>query len=104
MHPPYRPAFGRGRGRPRLDATVMQPSLPPVALTPIERRALDFSDLSQWMARMDQAIRHARHTLPAVHSQTSQPNRCRHRWNPLSTLPIAAIENDHRAKPSERDL
>jgi hypothetical protein len=52
----------------------MPSSLPPTApLTSIERRAQDFSDLSQWMAHTDQAIRHARHTLIAVRSQTWQP-------------------------------
>lgn len=50
------------------------PALPRVIpLTPLDRRALDFSDLTQWMAHMDEAIRRARHTMSAMRAQTWQP-------------------------------
>jgi hypothetical protein len=67
---PYRPEPGRGRGRPRRNdgeapaENVVPPPLPP--LTPIERRALDYSDLTHWMAHMDETIRHARLTLDTL--------------------------------------
>lgn len=72
---PRRPEPGRGRGRPPLttEEPMPAPALPPVMpLTPLERRALDFSDLTAWMAHMDQAIRHARSTLSAMRAQTWQ--------------------------------
>ena len=46
---PRRPEPGRGRGRPPLatDEPMTAPALPPVMpLTPLDRRALDFSDLT----------------------------------------------------------
>jgi hypothetical protein len=56
VRPPDRPEPGRGRGRPPIvidAAEAPPPPLPP--LTPIERRALDYTDLTQWMAHMDGA-------------------------------------------------
>jgi len=66
--PPRRPEPGRGRGRPPLikpEETL--PNLPLLErpLTPIERRALDYSDLEHWMAHADQVIRNTRRSLAA---------------------------------------
>jgi len=73
--PPRRPEPGRGRGRPTLlrEAEAETPSLPlpERPLTPVDRQALDFSDLAQWMAHADQAIRHARRVL----NDLAQPRR-----------------------------
>ena len=73
VRPPYRPEPDRGRGRPPIlaveDDVTAPPPLPP--LTPVERRAFDYSDLDHCMAQMDQAIRQARRTLSAW----AQPKR-----------------------------
>ncbi len=65
VRPPYRPEPGRGRGRPPIltdeDDAAGPPPLPP--LTPIERRAFDYSELEYCMAHMDQAIRRTRLAL-----------------------------------------
>ena len=64
VRPPDRPEPGRKRGRPPIVIDAVEappPPLPP--LTPIERRALDYSDLTQWMAHMDQTIRQTRRAL-----------------------------------------
>ena len=54
VQPPYRPEPGRGRGRPpilRVDDEIADPPpLPP--LTPIERRAFDYTALEEAMARI----------------------------------------------------
>jgi len=67
--PPRRPEPGRGRGRPRLrvGAAAPAPAPPPERrLTPVERKAIDYSDIDAWMAHADQVIRHTRRTLDAV--------------------------------------
>jgi hypothetical protein len=64
--PPWRPMPGRGRGRPPiLEIEVDQPSapLPERPLSPIERRAFDYSELEHWIAHAEQAIRQTRHVL-----------------------------------------
>ena len=67
--PPRRPEPGRGRGRPPLikpeEAPPIQP-LPERPLTPVERRAIDYSDLEHWMAHADQVIRHTRRSLETL--------------------------------------
>jgi hypothetical protein len=66
--PPRRPEPGRGRGRPPL-ARPVEPPPPPVPVSPsaaLSRSAranFDFSDLDEWMAQADQAIRQTRRTL-----------------------------------------
>jgi hypothetical protein len=90
---PRRPEPGRGRGRPPLatEEPMTAPALPPVMpLTPLERRALDFSDLTVWMAHMDQTIRHARHTLSAMRTQTWQPEPPP---TPVATTPDAVTDH-----------
>jgi len=64
--PPRRPMPGRGRGRPPiLQIEVDQPPapLPGRPLSPIERRAFDYSELEHWIAHAEQAIRQTRHVL-----------------------------------------
>jgi hypothetical protein len=68
VHPPYRPEPGRGRGRPPNlsfdDEIVVPQPLPP--LTPIERRAFDYTGLEAAMAQLDHAIRQTRQSLDAL--------------------------------------
>ena len=74
---PRRPEPGRGRGRPPLHRAE-PPPLPPAPLvparplTPLERRAIDYSDLTDAMAFADERIREARRTL-AVLLSAPQP-------------------------------
>jgi len=78
VSPPRRPLPGRGRGRPRNIprdepvADLPPPSLPP--LTPIERRAFDYSDLEHWMAHLDQTVRQARRTLQTLAGPAPAPD------------------------------
>ena len=67
--PPRRPEPGRGPGRPpaiRDEATLRPPCLSDRPLTPIERKAIDYSDLEHWMAHAEQVIRDTRRTLDAL--------------------------------------
>jgi len=68
--PPRQPEPGRGRGRPPAIWIESEPPPQPPAekliLTPIERRAIDYSELEQWMAQAEQAIRSTRRTLDAL--------------------------------------
>jgi len=70
VRPPRRPEPGRGRGRPpnRLygEAVEPPPPLPEKPLTPIDRKAIDYSDLTHWMAHADRVIRDTRRTLDAM--------------------------------------
>lgn len=66
VQPPYRPGPNRGPGRPRFEVEDDQPAallgpLPP--LTPIERRAFDYTALEEAMAHLDAVVRHTRQTL-----------------------------------------
>jgi hypothetical protein len=63
---PYRPEPGRGRGRPPIltaDDEIAGPPPPLPPLTPMERRAFDYSELERCMAQMDQAIQRTRRAL-----------------------------------------
>jgi hypothetical protein len=67
VRPPYRPEPGRGRGRPPL--IVEEPAPPPEplpSLTPIERRAFDYSDLEQSMAQLELVLRETRRSLDVL--------------------------------------
>jgi len=69
VRPPYRPEPGRGRGRPPNltdddEITGPPPPLPP--LTPIERRAFDYSALERCMAQLDLSIRQTKRALDRV--------------------------------------
>jgi len=64
--PPRRPMPGRGRGRPptlEIEADLPPVPLPERPLSPIERRAFDYSELEHWIAHAEQAIRQTRHVL-----------------------------------------
>jgi len=66
--PPRRPAPDRGRGRPRKEPEEEPLPAPPIIppVTPIERRAVDYSDLEQAMTVMDEAIRRTRQGLRSI--------------------------------------
>ena len=69
IEPPWRPEPGRGRGRPPTVRIEEEPSLPPPPerpMTPIERRAIDYSELDQAMAHIEQTIRDTRRALDAL--------------------------------------
>jgi hypothetical protein len=71
ISPPRRPEPGRGRGRPptiRLEVAPLLavPPSPERAMTPLERRAIDYSELEQGMAHLEQVIRDTRRTLDVL--------------------------------------
>jgi hypothetical protein len=76
VRPPYRPDPGRGRGRPPIlpvEDDVVGPPVPPPPLTPVERRAFDYSDLDHCMAHLDQTIRQTRRALQTLASPVIEP-------------------------------
>ena len=63
VRPPYRPDPSRGRGRPCHGVIALEPELPlePLPpLTPVERRAFDYSALDEAMAHLDAVVRNTR--------------------------------------------
>jgi hypothetical protein len=69
VQPPYRPDGNRGRGRPRHEITEdvpdeAPPPLPP--LTPVERRAFDYTALEEAMAHLDAVVRTSRIALRSI--------------------------------------
>jgi hypothetical protein len=67
VQPPYRPELGRGRRRrpiPHFDDDLAVPS--PSPLTPIERRAFDYTALDVAIAHLDTVVRQARYNLGAL--------------------------------------
>ncbi len=69
VQPPYRPEPGRGRGRPpipRFEDDVAAAPPPLLPLTPIERRAFDYSALEEAMAHLDAVVRASRLALRAI--------------------------------------
>lgn len=71
ISPPRRPEPGRGRGRPptiRLEPKPLLavPPSPERTMTPLERRAIDYSELEQGMAHLEQMIRDTRRTLDVL--------------------------------------
>jgi hypothetical protein len=67
VRPPYRPMPGRSRGRPLVPLAAEDaplPLMPPV--TPIERRAFDYSDLEQAIAHLELAARQTRQSLDVL--------------------------------------
>lgn len=65
--PPRKSVPGRRPGRPRLDQPeeeALEPvSIPAPALSPLDRKAIDYSDLETWMAHADDVIRQTRRNL-----------------------------------------
>jgi len=70
--PPRRPLPGRPPGRPRLDRpegeVLEQVQSPAPALSPIARKAINYSDLETWMAHADTVIRQTRRNLDQLAS------------------------------------
>nr|WP_264185570.1 hypothetical protein [Roseicella aerolata] len=68
VRPPRRPEPGRGRGWPRAVPVEVELTTPPpmAPLTPVERRAFDYSDLTGAMDELDAALRRARRALDAI--------------------------------------
>jgi len=86
VRPPYRPEPGRGRGRPPgrdvTDAIADPPELPPAPLppplTPVERRAFDYTAFEADMARLDRVIRQTKRALDRLvrpTTETADPTR-----------------------------
>jgi hypothetical protein len=73
--PPYRPNPNRGPGRPRnkpIDDEVEPVMLPLPSVSPIERRAFDYSVLEEATAHLDAVIRRARQTFNAIIQHSHQ--------------------------------
>lgn len=69
VQPPYRPDPNRGRGRPRHEIVEdgpeeAPPPLPP--LSPIERKAFDYTALEEAMAHLDAVVRSSRIALRSL--------------------------------------
>jgi hypothetical protein len=69
--PPRRPLPGRRPGRPRnevAEAEVPESvATPAPAVSPVDRKAIDYSDLEAWMAHADGVIRQTRRSLDQLH-------------------------------------
>jgi hypothetical protein len=68
--PPRRPLLGRRPGRPRHDPpdeVVESVATPAPAVSPVDRKAIDYSDLEAWMAHADGVIRQTRRSLDQLH-------------------------------------
>jgi hypothetical protein len=73
VHPPYRPDPNRGPGRPRhdIEVDVVEAALSPLPpLTPIERRAFDYTALEEAMAHLDAVVRTSRIALRSIVGDT----------------------------------
>jgi len=69
VRPPYRPDPELGRGRPRREIETDVPETNPVPLpplTPIERRAFDYTALEEAMAHLDGVVRASRFALRSI--------------------------------------
>jgi hypothetical protein len=81
VHPPYRPDPNRGPGRPRheIEEDVVEATSSPLPpLTPIERRAFDYTALEEAMAHLDAVVRSSRISIvDCTHSAAVNlsPNR-----------------------------
>ncbi len=74
--PPRRPMPGRGPGRPPnlpTETEAAPPPLPPMPLSPVERRAFDYTELEAAMAFAEERMRVARRNL-MPHSGTGSPS------------------------------
>jgi hypothetical protein len=69
--PPRRPLPGRRPGRPRMDRpeeeVVEAVAIPAPAVSVMDRKAIDYSDLEAWMAHADTVIRQTRRSLDQLH-------------------------------------
>jgi hypothetical protein len=69
VRPPYRPDPNRGRGRPQLDIEdgpleATPAVMPP--LTPVERKAFDYTALEEAMAHLDAVVRNSRIAMRGI--------------------------------------
>lgn len=81
VRPPYRADPNRGRGRPRHEIeedVVDGPPAPLPPLTPIERRAFDYTALEEAMAHLDAVVRASQLALRSIangtHSSGASPS------------------------------
>ena len=91
VRPPYRPDPNRGPGRPRQEIEedlpeAVPPPLPP--LTPIERRAFDYTALEEAMAHLDAVVRASRSALRPMADGT-------HAWH-WRQIPRQTVPKRHR--------
>ncbi|WP_287786380.1 hypothetical protein [Acidiphilium sp.] len=73
VRPPYRPDPNRGPGRPRQPSEAEAADIAPLPLpplTPIERRAFDYTALEEAMAHLDAVVRQTRAVLKTVAAGT----------------------------------
>jgi hypothetical protein len=74
VRPPDRPQPGRGRGRPPIppaEDAISDPPHPLPPLSPIERRAFDYSGLEAAMAQLDQTVRQTKRVLDGMARRAS---------------------------------
>jgi hypothetical protein len=101
--PPRRPDAGHGRGRPPdrrqpAQATLPPPALPQTPLTPFERKAIDYSDLTRWIAHADRVIRDTRRSLDTlVHAAATPPPAGAHVQRRCTPAHSSAEPSDVRA-------
>ena len=92
--PPRRPQPGRGRGRPpTIAAEPVAPlvEFPVVPLSPVDRRAVDYTDLDLWLAHADHAVRHARQTLDSLTRGATLPRPAVALGSPTQLQPGPAL-------------
>ena len=104
--PPRRPEPGRGQGRPpHLPAEQEALPLPPDRpLSPLERRAFDYSELEAAMAVAEESIRRARRNLAVLRSRapskTQDGTRQGEDYGPLATENEATKEGRSEGWPT----
>jgi hypothetical protein len=97
VRPPYRSDPNRGPGRPRHEivADQAETAVPPLSpLSPIERRAFDYTALEVSMAQLDAVVRRARQALSPIASDGDQHARA------LAEIPIRGTPRAHRVSTS----
>jgi hypothetical protein len=108
--PPRRPEPGRGRGRPPHTIRIEpepppQPPPPEIVLTPIERRAIDYSELEQWMAQAEQAIRSTRRTLDALtRGESASASRAARAESEMAGAGVSAVLREDDDEGSDKWL
>jgi hypothetical protein len=107
--PPRRPEPGRGRGRPptiRIEPEPPpQPPPPEIVLTPIERRAIDYSELEQWMAQAEHAIRSTRRTLDSLtQGESASASRTARAESEMAGAGVSAVLREDDDEGSDKWL
>jgi hypothetical protein len=76
VRPPYRPDPSIGRGRPRFQREEKpEETSPPPPLTPLERRAFDYTLLEEGMAQLDAVVRNSRQALRDISTAPREADR-----------------------------